>query len=111
MSSATGRTWLPQPPEWADLAADAQTGRPDSTLELYRQALALRAEHRLGLGTLEWLDGYDEGVIAYRNGDVLVIANAGTTPASQPSGHEVLLASDATPSSLLGPDATVWLRA
>jgi alpha-glucosidase len=109
--SPNGESWLPQPAEWATYARDAQTGVAGSTLELYRQALALRAEHRLGLGVLEWQDGYDENVIAYRNGDVLVIANAGTTPVSLPSGHDVLLASDATPSSVLGPDATVWLRA
>jgi alpha-glucosidase len=109
--SPNGESWLPQPVDWATYARDAQAGVAGSTLELYRQALALRAEHGLGLGTLEWLDGYDEDVIAYRNGNVLVFANAGTTPASLPSGHEVLLASDATPSSVLGPDATVWLRA
>ncbi|MHA6669930.1 glycoside hydrolase family 13 protein [Homoserinimonas sp. A447] len=109
--SPNGESWLPQPVDWATYSRDAQTGVAGSTLELYRLALSLRAEHRLGLGTLEWQDGYGDDVIAYRNGGVLVIANAGTTPVSLPAGHDVLLASDTAPSSVLGPDATVWLKA
>ncbi|HEU4808496.1 MAG TPA: alpha-amylase family glycosyl hydrolase, partial [Homoserinimonas sp.] len=109
--SPTGKSWLPQPVDWATYARDAQQGVAGSTLELYRLALALREEYQLGLGSLEWQDGYADGVIAYRNGDVLVIANTGPTPVTLPSGHDVLLASDAVPSSQLGADVTVWLRA
>jgi len=109
--SDTGKSWLPQPSDWSAYARDAQRGVAGSTLELYRQALALRTEHQLGLGTLQWLDGYGDDVVAYRNGDVLVVANAGATPVDLPEGSEVLLASDALTSSVLAPDTTVWLKA
>jgi len=55
--SPTGKTWLPQPPEWSGYAVDAQDRVPGSTLELYRHALRLRREHRLGSGGLSWVDG------------------------------------------------------
>src|SRR5690606_39216052 len=108
--SDTGESWLPQPADWSTYARDAQKGVAGSTLELYRQALALRAELKLGLGDLEWVDGYPDDVVAYRNGDVLVIANAGATPVDLPVGSEILLASDASTSTALSADATVWLK-
>jgi alpha-glucosidase len=62
-----GPSWLPQPAEWAGLSVEAQTGDPDSTLELYRAALRLRRElPALGAGTaVTWLDA-PEGVLAFR---------------------------------------------
>ena len=54
--SPDGRSWLPQPAEWAALARDAQVAVPGSTLELYRLALELRKQHGLGLGTLNWVE-------------------------------------------------------
>jgi alpha-glucosidase len=54
-----GGSWLPQPPEWARFAVSAQDGVPGSTLELYRQALALRRTHPAlgGADNLTWLSG------------------------------------------------------
>ena len=49
-------SWLPQPAVWAEYALDRQRGVPGSTYELYRAALRLRREHRLGAGTLTWVD-------------------------------------------------------
>ena len=109
--SPTGESWLPQPADWAPYARDSQLGIAGSTVELYRLALALRAEHQLGAGRLEWLDGHGEDVIAYRNGDVLVIANTGTGSVPLPAGSDVLLASEALAALELGPDTTVWVRA
>lgn len=106
----TAASWLPQPSDWARFARDSQQGAPGSTLELYRQALALRAEHGLGLGTLEWLEGYDDEVIAYRNGSVIVISNLGTADVGLPSGT-VLLASVDSSSGTLPSDATAWIAA
>ncbi|MBV9204625.1 MAG: glycoside hydrolase family 13 protein, partial [Actinobacteria bacterium] len=34
--SPAGKTWLPQPPDWASYAVDTQDGAAGSTLELYR---------------------------------------------------------------------------
>ncbi|HMM82563.1 MAG TPA: glycoside hydrolase family 13 protein [Terrimesophilobacter sp.] len=106
--SSTGKSWLPQPPEWAGYARDAQEGQPDSTLELYKEALALRAKHGLGLGDVEWLSGYPEDVIAFRNGNVIVIANVGTQIVTIPPGV-IALSSEPVSANLPG-DTTVWLE-
>ncbi len=106
--SSTGKSWLPQPPEWAGYARDAQEGQPDSTLELYKEALALRAKHGLGLGDVEWLRGYPEDVIAFRNGNVIVIANVGTQIVTIPPGV-IALSSEPVSANLPG-DTTVWLE-
>lgn len=106
----TDASWLPQPAQWASLARDAQRGVPDSTLSLYRDALRLRREHALGAGTLEWLPGLPESVVALRNGDVVVVANTGAEPVELPEG-EVLLASGPLDGRRLPNDTTAWLRA
>ncbi|MGW7753476.1 glycoside hydrolase family 13 protein [Streptomyces violaceusniger] len=60
-------SWLPQPADWGRLSVEAQSGKPDSTLELYRMALTVRRQHpALGAGTsVEWLDA-PAGVLAFR---------------------------------------------
>lgn len=107
--SPTGESWLPQPPEWAGYARDAQEGQPDSTLELYKEALALRVQHGLGLGDVDWLRGYPEDVIAFRNGNVIVIANVGTQIVTLPPGV-IALSSEPVSANLPG-ETTVWLEA
>ena len=78
----TGKTWLPQPDSYAELARDRQAGVEGSTLDMYQSALALRRAFKLGAGSLEW--GVDRGadVVAYTNGEVTVVANMGTTAGS-----------------------------
>ena len=109
--SPTGATWLPQPPEWAALAVDAQRGAPGSTYEMFRAAVRLRREHGLGSGSLAWLAGYDDTVLAFENGEITVVANLGTSPAPAPDGTHVLLSS-AEPApgdgGTVPPDTTVW---
>ena len=69
-TGAGGPSWLPQPAEWAKLSVEAQTGDRDSTLELYRSAIAARRAHpALGAGdAVEWLDGTPTGVLGFRRG-------------------------------------------
>ena len=105
--SPTGRSWLPQPSSWAQLARNAQAADPDSTLSLYRSLLALRREHGLGDGALEWLGGFDADVLAFRNGDVTVVANLGKKPITLPDG-EVLAVSGRMDGGIPY-DTTVWL--
>ncbi|ROQ39404.1 alpha-glucosidase [Frondihabitans sp. PhB188] len=107
--NTSGESWLPQPDDWAPYARDSQTGKPASTLELYRLALALRAEFDLGSGSVEWLDGYGADVVAFRNGVVTVIANTGTVPVELPIGDELLATVELDGPALPG-DATVWVR-
>lgn len=102
--SPTGRAWLTQPPSWAQYAADLQG--PGSTLDLYRQALALRRERRLGAGTLRWLDS-PAGVLAFDVDGMQVWANASGSAVPLPAGR--ILASSAPVHESLAPDTTVWL--
>ena len=104
------QSWLPQPTEWAELARDQQAGVADSTLELYTRALALRREHNLALGAVEWLDGYAADIAAFRNGDVIVVANTGSNPVELPAG-DILLSSEPIDGRVLPGDTTVWIRA
>ena len=108
--NTTGESWLPQPETFARFAHAAQAGVEGSTLELYRLALALRAEHGFGLGTLTWLEGYADDVLAFRNGGVTVIANLGDAPVELPAG-EVILASDPLEAGAVPSDTTVWVAA
>lgn len=110
--SPTGATWLPQPAEWAALAADRQRRVEGSTYELYRAALATRRDADLGAGGLEWLEGHgSEHVLAFRNRDVVVVANLDDEAVALPAGAQVLLASGPLDGDRLPPGTTVWLRA
>lgn len=104
----TGASWLPQPPEWAVLARDAQENDPDSTLSLYRSLLAEREGRSLGSGTLQWLAGYGDDVVAFRNGDVTVLANLGAASVPLPPG-EVIVASGPLAGDALPVDTAVWV--
>ncbi|MDQ1082532.1 MULTISPECIES: glycoside hydrolase family 13 protein [Microbacterium] len=108
--NTTGASWLPQPAEWAELAHDAQVDDPSSTLSLYQALLAERRERNLGAGGLEWLDGYGDDVVAFRNGTLTVIANLGDAAVALPAG-EVLVASGPVDGHSLPTDTTVWIAA
>jgi len=109
--SPTGRSWLPQPPEWRTYALDAQRGRAGSTYEMYRTALALRRELGLGGGSLAWLEPAPEDVVAFVNGDVLVLANLGPEPVALPAGTAVVHASaELDTAGEVPTDVTVWAR-
>ncbi|MEU8690697.1 glycoside hydrolase family 13 protein [Streptomyces sp. NPDC048665] len=108
-----GGSWLPQPAEWAELSVEAQTGVAGSTLELYRAALAARREHpALGAGdAVEWLPAPD-GVLAFRRGAFVCVANTTGEAVTVPAYGRVLLASGepvATDGEATVPaDTTVW---
>ena len=106
---AGGKSWLPQPNDWAPYARDAQRGRTGSTLELYRTLLEARAAANLGLGSIEWLDGYSSAVVALRNGSITVIANTGEASVPLPAGEIIVTSGSLTGRELPG-DTTVWLR-
>ena len=106
--SPSGASWLPQPAEWATLARDQQAGVEGSTLELYRTLLAERRAHALGAGSLTWVDEFGPDALAFRNGNVLVIANTGSTPIPLPDGI-VIASSGPIDGRELPADTTVWL--
>ncbi len=105
-----GPSWLPQPEGWAGLSVEAQTGDPDSTLELYRTALAVRREHpALGAGTaVGWLDAPD-GVLAFRREgpggrDFVCTVNLTGAPVTLPRPGRMLLSSGERPGAGAGRD-------
>ncbi|GAA2996267.1 glycoside hydrolase family 13 protein [Microbacterium aurantiacum] len=110
--SPSGESWLPQPAEWATLARDVQTTDADSTLSLYRTLIAQRAAYGLGANDLEWLDvpdGADEAdVLAFRTGELTVVANTGSTAVPLPTGR-VVVASGPLGDGTLPGDTAVWL--
>ncbi|MER0244986.1 alpha-amylase family glycosyl hydrolase [Streptomyces sp. HSW2009] len=93
-----GPSWLPQPADWAPLSVAAQTGDPDSTLELYRRALTVRREQpALGAGdAVQWLPAPD-GVLSFRRtapqGSVQCTVNTTARPIALPEPGPVLVSS------------------
>jgi alpha-glucosidase len=113
---SSSASWLPQPASFARYALDVQRGVPGSTHELYRTAIRLRAEHRLGAGALAWDEPAPPDVLAFTNGPVQVVANLGAEPVPLPPGAEVLVASEPRLENAEGrvavpTDVTVWFRA
>jgi alpha-glucosidase len=108
---STSHAWLPQPAEWRGYTVEAQTGRPDSMLELYRAALRIRRhEDALGDGALRWLDAPADVLAFARDPDFTCIANLSGAPVALPDRRGILLASVPLDDGKLPPDATVWLR-
>ncbi|MBJ7000788.1 MULTISPECIES: glycoside hydrolase family 13 protein [Streptomyces] len=111
-----GGSWLPQPASWGELSVEAQTGTAGSTLELYRAALAARrAQPDLGAGdTLEWLRA-PEGVLAFRRGEFVCVANTTGESVTTPAYGRVLLASgevaETGGEAKVPADTTVWWTA
>ncbi len=103
--------WLPPPLGWRELTVEAQTGDPDSFLELYRTALRLRRDHLGFRGSgMAWLPAPESVLRFDRPGGLETIVNLGTTPIELPSGRPILLASESLPEvGLLPPDTAVWL--
>jgi alpha-glucosidase len=99
---------LPQPEWFGAYAVSVQESDPDSTLNLYRRALALRG--RLFEGNeLSWEDSEPTVLHFARPGGIRCMTNFGAEPVSLPAG-EVLLSSVELEEGRLPGDATVWLR-
>lgn len=101
--------WLPQPEGWGRWSVEAQKADPDSTLNLYRRALAERRRFSSN-EVLTWDDGLNRGPLLafWRGTDVLVLVNTGDQTVDLPAG-EVLVASAELDGGLPG-NTAVWLR-
>lgn len=108
--SPTGRSWLPQPSVFGELAVDQQVGVADSTLEFYRAALATRRERGLGGGDIQWHISTAD-LLHFSNSGVRVVVNFGRHPVPLPHGVSALIASepDAVLHGELQPNRAVWL--
>ena len=100
---------LPQPLWFGHHCVEAETDDPESTLSLYRKALALRRALR-GAESLEWAEtGRDDVLHFHRPGGWQVVANFGVEPYPLPQGR-VVLASGPLADALPG-ETTIWLQA
>jgi len=103
---ASAEPWLPQPADWAAYTADSEAADDDSTLSLYRRAIALRSKWLLEVD-FTWIDS-PEGTLAFARGDIQVWLN--TSGAPVPLLGELLLGSDPTAEpGTLPTDAAAWV--
>ena len=110
-AGASAQPWLPQPGGWQELSVEAETGRADSMLELYRSALAIRrSEPALGDGTMTWVPAVDGVLVFDRGATVRCVVNISGQAARLPEHAGLLLSSGPMDSELLPPDSAVWLR-
>ena len=103
--------WLPQPTQWKDLTAEAQSGNEGSMLELYRAALRSRHEEQaFASGEMRWLDS-PANVLSYRRGDdITVVVNLSAHAVGLPAHDGVLISSVPVVGGMLAPDCAAWLR-
>ncbi|TCN42647.1 alpha-glucosidase [Kribbella orskensis] len=103
----SGGSHLLQPTWFGGYSVEAQEGDPDSTLSLYRKALAVRR----GLQTsqsLEWVDGVEWSLHFTRPGGWQSVTNFGAAPIELPDGA-VVLSSGPLEGDKLPSDTTAWL--
>ncbi len=100
--------WLPQPSEFAGLAASVQAEDGQSTLALYRRAIALRQKWLAADEELEMID-LGPGALAYSRGSGMAcVVNMGSADLPLPDG-EVLLSSAPLEGGGLPPDTAAWI--
>ena len=103
----TGQAWLPQPASYAALSRDQQEGVQGSTLELYKQALRLRKELKLGEGSFDWIS--KESGLSYENGNLIVVHNFAAQPVLLPEGRVLISSAPVTEDGHLMPNDTAWI--
>ncbi|PVG81298.1 alpha-amylase [Nocardioides gansuensis] len=98
---------LPQPDWFAQHSIRNQEADPDSTLQLYRRALAFRA--KLARPGFAWYDDENPAVLHFtRPGRWHCVTNFSPEPVALPEGT-VILASAEPVDGRLKPDATAWI--
>jgi alpha-glucosidase len=100
---------LPQPEWFGQYSVEAQEGVEGSTLELYREAIALRHE-LLGDNSFRWIHTDDKVLHYERTGGWQVITNFGDEPVPMPEGDVLICSAEHNGKELPG-NATAWLRA
>jgi alpha-glucosidase len=116
----SGTPWLPMQDGWKDLTVEKQNVDPKSSLNVYRNALELRAEHLVTTGEMTWLESPSHGsknplLLAYRRGNVSVYMNLGEFLVEVEITGKVLIASAGVPDGRDGkitipPVSTLWVH-
>ncbi len=103
-----GGSHLPQPSWYADVAVSVQEQNPNSTLNLYRQALKLRSS-LVTDEELTWLDSPDQTLCFARPNGWVCFTNFGDEPVQLPDGELLVASAEVVNGKLAGP-ATAWLK-
>ncbi|SFR89882.1 alpha-glucosidase [Microbacterium sp. cf046] len=99
---------LPQPAWFGQCSVEAEEEHHDSTLTLYRRALALRRELQ-SVEQLTWIDAGRADVLWFeRPNGWTVVANFGTEPFPLDRA-DIVLASTDVPIGVVPGESTVWL--
>jgi alpha-glucosidase len=116
----SGTPWLPMQDTWKDSTIDKQSSEPKSSLNLYRNALNLRAEHLVNTGEIEWLESPHHGeksssLLAFQRGNVSVYMNLENSPLEVEITGKVLIVSAGVPDGRDGkitipPISTMWVQ-
>ncbi|MDR0626158.1 MAG: glycoside hydrolase family 13 protein [Bifidobacteriaceae bacterium] len=111
----TGAAHLPQPAWFAGFAVAAQQADPESTLNLYRTALAARrsllANEDVQAGGFTWVEEQQPGVLHFARGPWHCLTNFSAPEAvSLPPGELIVTGASLLPGDLLPPAATAWLH-
>ena len=108
--SESGKSWLPQPESYKELARSIQEKNPESTLSFYKAALDLRKQLGLGEGSFNWLAGHQgPDTLGYENSDVKVLYNFGKQPVDL-SNFEILISSEPLSGKQLATNQCVWVK-
>ena len=116
----SGKPWLPLQEGWKDLTVEKQESDPRSTLNLYRNALNLRAEHLVNNGEVEWIESPVHGsksasLLAFKRGNVSVYMNLSDLPIEIEVNGKLLVVSNGIVDGRDGkvtipPVSTIWLH-
>ena len=104
----TGGAHLPQPSWYAKFAASAQEADPNSTLNLYRKALALRAK-LITEEQLSWHESASGTLLFERPNGWLCFTNFTQDEVELPQGELLMHSGEVSDGKLSGP-ATAWLK-
>lgn len=99
---------LVQPAVYKKYAVDVEDKDPNSTLNLYRKALALRHELQCA-EELEWVPSSEEVIHFKRPNGWEIIVNFGETPVAVPTGRKVALSSDDLVNDAVPQYTAAWL--
>jgi len=101
---------LPVPDWFKDFSVEKEDGEADSTLNLYRKALASRKELQDGSEQMEWVSKRD-GVLHFkRPGGWEVVFNLNSEEAVDVPKGQIVVASDQLEGGRLPINTSVWVR-
>jgi alpha-glucosidase len=111
---STARPWLPIPESWSELSVEAQEANSDSSLNLFRRALAARHQLVTATDSMAWVETEQDHLLAFRRGIYLVLLNTSSTVQEFTADGSLLLSSDPTTSTdsktiRLAPLSACWI--